>query len=221
MGGPSPTRIVGLLGLGAFALIAVATVISPLWEWPTTNASGEEIVGYMSEHRDAVLACTIFYSFGMGGFAVFAFALAERLRAVGSSEPQRTIFLGGFAVLLAVVLAGFSAGLVLAYGADDLDPKTAKVLYDLTFGTLAVSGVPTAIALGAAALIRESGGLLDPVGRFIAAGAAVTHIALLFSFFPESGFFSLEGGVIVAVPATMFAWLAYTSVALVRRPDSR
>jgi hypothetical protein len=31
-----------------------------------------------------------------------------------------------------------------------------------------------------------------------------------------SGFFSLEGGVIIAIPATLFAWITGTSIALLR-----
>jgi hypothetical protein len=46
---------------------------------------------------------------------------------------------------VALLLAGFTAFFVLVYrGADVGDPR---LLYDLTFGLLATSGAPTAIAL--------------------------------------------------------------------------
>ena len=115
---------------------------------------------------------------------------------------------------------GFAFMLVLAYRVDDLAPDTAKLLYDLCFGTLAISGIPTAIALGAIAVTGESGGLLDSASRVIAAVATVAHVVIAFSFLPTSGFFSLEGGVIVAIPATMFIWLAYTAARLARLPGS-
>ena len=204
------TRSIGRLGLAAFGLIALATLISPLWEWPTTTADGAEIAAYVTEHRDAALASVLVYALGMGGFAVFALALAPRLR-----EPYRGLLAGGFAVLTAVVLVGFTFMLVLAARVEELEPDTVKLLYDLCFGTLAISGVPTAIAMAAAALAPE----LDRVSRGLAAIAAVAHVAILASFLPDSGFFSLEGGVIVAIPATMFVWLAYTSARLARKPS--
>lgn len=206
------TRTISRVGLAAFGLIALATLISPLWEWPTTTADGAEIAAFVTEHRDAALASVVAYAFGMGGFAGFGIALAQRLR-----EPYGALLVGGFAALTAVVLVGFSFMLVLAARVEDLEPATVKLLYDLCFGTLAVSGVPTAIAMSAAALSPE----LDRVSRALAAIAAVAHVAILASFFPETGFFSLEGGVIVAIPATMFVWLAYTSASLARASGER
>jgi hypothetical protein len=51
---------------------------------------------------------------------------------------------------------------------------------------------------------------------WLAVLAAVAHVVLLFSFVPDDGFFSLEGGVIVAMPATLFFWMLATAVALLR-----
>ena len=41
-------------------------------------------------------------------------------------------------------------------------------------------------------------------------------IALLASFAATSGFFSLEGQAITAIPATLFAWVLATGVAMFR-----
>jgi hypothetical protein len=104
--------------------------------------------------------------------------------------------------------------LVLAARIEAIEPDTARLLYDLCFGTLAVSGVPTAIAMAAAALSPG----LDAISRALATVAAIAHVVIVFSFLPGSGFFSLEGGVIIAIPATMFIWLAYTAAKLARAP---
>jgi hypothetical protein len=50
----------------------------------------------------------------------------------------------------------------------------------------------------------------------VAVAAALAHLALLASLTITSGFFSLEGGVTIAIPATLFAWILGTSIALLR-----
>jgi hypothetical protein len=47
--------------------------------------------------------------------------------------------------------------------------------------------------------------------------AALAHLVLLASLVITSGFFSLEGGVIIAIPATLFAWILGTGIVLLRR----
>ncbi len=47
-------------------------------------------------------------------------------------------------------------------------------------------------------------------------GAAVAHLVLLASLVITSGFFSLQGGVIIAIPAMLFAWILATSIVLLR-----
>jgi hypothetical protein len=50
----------------------------------------------------------------------------------------------------------------------------------------------------------------------VATVAALAHLALLASLTITSGFFSLEGGVTIAITATLFAWILGTSIALLR-----
>ena len=45
--------------------------------------------------------------------------------------------------------------------------------------------------------------------------AALAHLVLLASLVITSGFFSLEGGVIIAIPAVLFAWILGTSIAMI------
>jgi hypothetical protein len=53
---------------------------------------------------------------------------------------------------------------------------------------------------------------------WIAVVAALAHIVLVASLVIPSGFFSLEGGVIIAIPAILFAWILGTSMVLLRTP---
>jgi hypothetical protein len=88
------------------------------------------------------------------------------------------------------------------------------LLYDITFGLLAISGAPTALALFAYAALVLRTGRLPRWTASLALLAAATHVALCASFYVRDGFFSLEGAVIIAIPATLFAWIAGTSVAM-------
>jgi hypothetical protein len=45
---------------------------------------------------------------------------------------------------------------------------------------------------------------------------ALAHLVLLASLVIPSGFFSLQGGVIIAIPAILFAWLTGMSIVLMR-----
>ena len=113
---------------------------------------------------------------------------------------------------MALLLAGFTAFFVLVY--RDADVGDPRLLYDLTFGLLAMSGAPTAIALGSyAALVLRSTGL-PRWTAWLGVVGALAHVALLASFVVSEGFFSLQGQVITAIPATLFAWIIGTGIAM-------
>lgn len=106
----------------------------------------------------------------------------------------------------------------MAYRAPHI--STARTLYDLSFGLLALSGLPTALALGAYAVATRKDG--DRLQRVTVAAALVSmaaHVAIGFSFFFRSGFLSLEGLDIVVIPATLFVWIALVSVVELRRAE--
>jgi len=102
---------------------------------------------------------------------------------------------------------------VLVYRAGDVsDPR---LLYDLAFGLLAMSGAPTALVLGSYAAQVCRGSHLPRWTAWVAVVAAVAHLLLLASLLITSGFFSLEGGVVIAIPATLLAWILGTSTSMI------
>lgn len=124
-------------------------------------------------------------------------------------EHSPACFLVGLVSFVTLLLAGFTVFFLLAYRTPEgLD---SQLLYDLSFALLAMSGVPTALALGSyAALVFRS----DSLPRWtasVATVAALAHLLLLASLVVRGGFFSLEGGVTIAIPATLFGWIAATS----------
>jgi hypothetical protein len=123
-------------------------------------------------------------------------------------------FLVGLVSFVTLLLAGFTVAFVLFYCAPNApDPR---LLYDLGFGLLAMSGVPTALALGSYAAQVFSDSRLPAWSAWVAVVAALAHLVLLASLVIPSGFFSLQGGVIIAIPAMLFAWILATSIVLLR-----
>jgi len=120
----------------------------------------------------------------------------------------------GLVAFVTLLFAGFTSFWVLVYRAPGVsDPR---LLYDLAFGLIAISGMPTALALGSYAALIFLGGPAPRWTAWLAVLGALAHVALLASFVVADGFFSLEGGVILAVPATLFAWIVGTGIAMLR-----
>jgi hypothetical protein len=211
------TRATASVGLASFGLIVAAGVMQPLWLAPGTGASGREIAAYVADNRSTFLASIFLYTLGMAGFFAFGIALWTWLRRrPGVAQAPAAVFACGIASLCSVVFVGFAPALVLAYRSGAVgDPR---LLWDLAFAILALSGAPTVLALGAYAWVVLSTGALAPWSGWIAAVAAAAHVVIVGTFFFSSGFFSLEGGVIVAIPTTMFLWLLAASVSLLRLP---
>ena len=86
---------------------------------------------------------------------------------------------------------------------------------------LALSGAPTAVALGSYAALVWRTAWLPRWTAALAAIGAVAHVVLLASFLVGDGFFSLEGQVITAIPATLFLWVLGTGFAMLTGSGQR
>ena len=214
------TRLVGgWAGVLGIAVPLLGVVILPIWQFPNTDASAAQVVAFVADHRSALKAMMLLYTLAVGLWLVFGAALWSRLReSLPPTSVLPTCFAGGSIGYVILLLAGFVAFDVLTY--RNVDPSVGQALYDLTFGLLAMSGVPTAIALFAYAIaLRQERILPRRTGR-LAAVTAAAHLVLLASFIATSGFFSLEGLVIAAVPALLWIWIADTGVTLLRTGDA-
>jgi hypothetical protein len=144
---------------------------------------------------------------------VFGAGVWLRLRrASGAESLASACFAFGFVGFVVLLLAGFTAFFVLVY--RDADVGDPRLLYDLTFGLLAMSGAPTAIALGSYAALVFRSAALPRWTAWLGVVGALAHVALLASFAVTEGFFSLEGQVISAIPATLFMWIIGTGIAM-------
>jgi hypothetical protein len=113
-----------------------------------------------------------------------------------------------------LIFAAFVTAGVMSYRPQQ--PAFAASLTDTTFGLLALSGIPTAVCLGAYAALVLRYRCLPAWTGWLAVLAVDAHILIAASFVSHGSFLSLESSVIVWVPATFFAWILATSVALLR-----
>lgn len=206
-------RLAGAAGLLGCALGVAGGIVVDILNAPATTASAAEIVESVEEDRTALLVGMLLSTAAVSLWFVFGACVWLRLRRASVSESLGSAsFAFGFVGFVTLLLAGFTAFFVLVYRAADVgDPR---LLYDLTFGLLATSGAPTAIALGSYAALVLRSTALPRWTAWLALVGALAHVALLASFVVSEGFFSLEGQVITALPATLFAWIIGTSIAM-------
>ncbi len=210
------TKLVGAAGVLGFAIPAVGGVLfAPTYDFPATGAPAAEIAGYVDDHRTALLAGVLLNTVSVTLWGVFGAGVWLRLRrATGGETFLSACFAFGVTSFVTLLLAGFVAFLVLAYRVESVsDPR---LLYDLTFGLLAISGLPTAVACGSYAAITLRTGHLPGWTAALAVLSAVAHVLLLAAFVFEDGFFSLEGQGITVIPLTLFFWILGTGVAMLR-----
>jgi hypothetical protein len=204
-------RWAGTLGV---AIPAAAIPVYPIWLFPPTWASGTDIALWASAHHDRLVITQVLYTAGVGFWLLFGAAIWTHLRTrLPAGSPLATGFslgLGGFVML---ILSGFTAFDVLLYR-----PRSAELsalLYDLSFGLLAMSGIPTVVALGCFAMAVYRHRVLRRSTAHLAAIAAAGHVLLLIAFIAPTGPLSLEGFIVVwGIPILLFAWIGHTAQAI-------
>lgn len=211
----SAIKLAGLAGMVSIALGIAGSIVDEMQTLPGTGASASEIAGFVGAHRSALIIAMILSTAAVWLWLIFGVGVWQWLReTTGNVSLLSVCFLVGLVSFVTLLLAGFTSFSVLVYRAGGVsDPR---LLYDLAFGLLAMSGAPTVLALGsyAAQVFRNS--RLPGWTAWVAVVAALAHLVLLASLVITSGFFSLEGGVIIAIPATLFTWILGTSLVLLR-----
>jgi hypothetical protein len=206
-------RLAGAAGLLGCALGVAGSLVVDILDAPATTASAAEIVNSVEGDRTALLVGMLLSTAAVSLWLVFGAGVWLRLRrGSGPESLASACFAFGFVGFVVLLLAGFTAFFVLVY--RDADVSDPRLLYDLTFGLLAMSGAPTAIALGSYAALVFRSTALPRWTAWLGVVGALSHVALLASFVVSEGYFSLEGQVITAIPATLFMWIIGTGIAM-------
>lgn len=216
----SAIKLAGIAGLVGNVLGVLGVLVDRMWTFPGTGASAGQIAGFIATHRSALLIAMFLTTFAVGLWLLFGVGVWLWMRErAGSHSALSMCFLVGLVGFVTLLLAGFTSFMVLVYRAGEVsDPR---LLDDLAFGLLAMSGVPTALALGAYAIHVFRDRSLPAWTAWLAVLAAVAHLVLLASLVITSGFFSLEGGVTIAIPGLLFTWITATSIVLVGGGNER
>jgi hypothetical protein len=213
-------KLAGVAGLVGTALGIAGGIVVDIFEAPGTASSAAEITAVVHADRPALLVGMVLSTAAVSLWLVFGAGVWLRVRqATGTESLLSACFAFGLVGFVTLLLAGFTSFLVLVYRVPDV--SDARLLYDLAFGLLAMSGAPTAVALGSYAALVFRAGHLPRWTALLAALAAAAHVVLLASFLVTDGFFSLEGQVITAIPATLFVWIIGTGIAMVAADPGR
>jgi len=214
------TRAAGLAGVAGFLLIASAAALLPFWTALDTIDSPEAFARYAQDQRSQIVAAMFLYSLGFGLFLVLAAALWTELRRANPRAEWLAAVFGFAAVSMStMIVAAFVPASVFAYRSHS--PEIAQTLWDLGFGMLALSGVPTAVCMAAYATATLCYGGLPRWTGWLAAVGVVPHLVIAGSFMVGDGFFALQGDVTLWVPLTLFGWILGASVALTRQSRGR
>ena len=208
-------RITGVLGI---VVPMVGLVAYPIWSFPDTNSGGTVIVAFVTDHQDQLKLMMGLYTIGVTLWLAFGAAVWSILRERLGTSALPVLFAAGSISYVTLLLAGFTVFDLLVYRPPSA--HEAQLLYDLTFGLLAMSGLPTALALGAfAALAYATDGLVPRATAHLASVAAAAHVLLLLAFVVPDGPLSLEGFSITGIPALLWAWILASALTL--QPGSR
>jgi hypothetical protein len=209
--GGGSARVARWAGTLGVLIPAVAIPIYPIWSFPSTQTSGAEIARWVSAHHDRLVASQLLYTVGVGLWLLFGAGVWTHLRdRLPAGSPLAAGFATGFVGLVTLVLGGFTVFNVQIYRPRSAELST--LLYDLAFGMLAMSGIPTAIALGCFAIAVYRHDVMRRSTAHIAVVAAVAHVLLLVAFVESTGPLSLQGFLVVwGIPLLLFAWIGHTA----------
>ncbi|MBV9722076.1 MAG: hypothetical protein JO082_09175 [Mycobacterium sp.] len=203
-------------GTFGFVLPAVTLVVYPIWSFPGTQTSGTEVALWSTTHHDRLVVTMLLNTGGVTLWLIFGAAVWTYLRdRLPARSTLPACFAVGFIGCVTLLFSGFTAFDILLYRHRSAEMST--LLYDLTFGLLAMSGMPTVVALGSFAVAVYGHRMLPRYTAHLAIAAAAIHPLLLAAFIVHDGPLSLEGlSTTTGIPFFLFAWILGTALAMPR-----
>jgi hypothetical protein len=206
-------RWAGALGV---LIPGVGISVYPIWSFPATQTSGAEVARWAAAHHDRLVVSQMLYTVGVAFWLIFGAAVSAYLRhRLPAGSTLAIGFAAGLVGLVTLILSGFTAFDLLLY--RHRGAESSALLYDLTFGLLAMSGIPTVVALGSFAVAVYRYRVLPRSTAHLAVVATAGHLLLLAAFIAHDGPLSLEGFLITwGIPVLLFAWILQTARAMPR-----
>lgn len=208
-------RVARWAGTFGVVLPALTLVVYPIWSYPGTQTSGSDVALWAATHHDRLVVTQLLNTVGVTVWFIFGAAVWTYLRdRLPARSTLPTCFAASYFGCVTLLLSGFTAFGLLLYRHHSAE--TSTLLYDLTFGLLAMSGMPTVVALGSFAIGVYLHRALPRYTAHLAIAGGAIHPLLLAAFIVKGGPLSLQGFSITAMPAFLFAWILGTALAMPR-----
>lgn len=202
-------------GSGALAVVLYGVVAAMMSDAPGVEVGAPEVHAWVAGHRNEMLAAA--YLWGLCTCATMGF-LAGLWGALKERSPTFAMLglAGGFSVFT-LAFAGFALWLGAAYGVAHQPPATTKLLADLNYLFVSMTGFPTAVSMGGflAAMHRHPRvpAALQGLGVVVVAAHLLSAGA-----FAASGLLSPSGVGVYVAPVLYYLWILGVSLALLRDP---
>ena len=196
---------------GITSVILFIIVSSLLADAPQINDSEEHILMWLQSNKTLVLSGS--YIWGLCIIATFCFLTG--LWSILKTKNENTILtslglISGFTIF-AIALAGFVFLMTAAYRANSITPELAKLLNDFTLISVTLTGLPTAISIGAFTGILFKESIFPKWFSYYSILVIIAHL-ISGAAFAESGFLSPSGIGVYCAPVLYYVWILLISV---------
>jgi hypothetical protein len=206
----------GIAGVVGWVVLLVAFMLAPTP--PTLGASASDITKYFSEHHTAVLFSSFLYGAAAFPFALWAGALAAKLRqAEGEAAWLYLTFLSGVIVTIAVNVCASFVSMALSGRGWAMGDANAQMLADITNYAYIFTGFGTAVFVAAASAVMIRSGAIAPwLGQAGLIVAVIQVVSLTTAFFSD-GIMVGGGSVFIAGFMILGLWLLAVSIGMIAR----
>jgi len=210
----------GVAGIVGWAVLVVAFMLAPTP--PTLGASASDITKYFGEHHTAVLVSSFLYATSAIPFALWAGALAAKLReAEGEAAWLYLTFLSGVVITIAVNVCASFLSMALSGRGWAMGDASAQILADIANYAYIFTGFSSAVFVAAASVVIIRNGVIGPLlGQLGLIVAATQLISLITAFFSD-GIMVGGGPIFIAGFAILGLWLLAVSIGMIARAPTK
>jgi hypothetical protein len=210
----------GIAGIVGWVILLVAFILAPTP--PTLGASASDIIRYLSEHHNATLVSAFLFATTAIPFALWAGALAARLReAEGEAAWLYLTFLSGAIVTLAMDVCASFMFMALSGRGWALGDASAQTLSDIVNYAYIFTGFGSTVFVTAASAVMIRTGVIARFLGQLGLAVAVTQVIYLITAFFSDGIMVGGGPITIAGFTILGLWLLAVSTGMIVRAPSK
>ena len=213
----SISRWTAFAGIATVAITVVAIAIFASLSPPADDDTPASVAAFFADNRTPILVLTYLVALSFGTNLVFFVGLRELFRERGREiDALANVGLVAGAAFVVLLFAAFAVLLQLAYREGAGDPGTQRTLFDLYSLMVTMTGVPTAVSVGAFSIAVLKSGVVARWLGWYGFAVAAAHLISMASFARE-GFFTPAVMAGTVAPLMFEAWVLVFSVLLLMR----